>query len=109
MELQLLDVSVSVLRAGAVDTGMLGVSTMALDSFCENTKLYSCNARRFKRIVDRVEARKIPAQKIAKKVAKILSRKHPKFAYNLNRNPLLILLNAMPKRFQFWVIRKILK
>ena len=51
MELQLLDIQVSVLRAGAVQTDMLGVSTSALDTFCENTKLYSCNAKRFKKIV----------------------------------------------------------
>ncbi|MBO5868859.1 MAG: SDR family NAD(P)-dependent oxidoreductase, partial [Oscillospiraceae bacterium] len=43
MELQLLGISVSVLRAGAVDTGMLGVSTAALDRFCEKTALYNCN------------------------------------------------------------------
>lgn len=109
MELQLLDISVSVLRAGAVDTGMIGVSTTALDNFCNNTKLYSCNAKRFKSIVDRVEARKISPQKIANKTQKILAKKHPKFDYKINRNPLLLLLNIMPKRFQFWVIKKILK
>ncbi len=109
MELQLLDISVSVLRAGAVDTGMISVSTTALDRFCNNTKLYSCNAKRFKNIVDRVEARKIAPQKIAKKTLKILTKKRPKFAYKINRNPLLLLLNLMPKRFQFWVIKKILK
>ena len=48
MEVQLLGISVSVLRPGAVNTGMLGVSTKALDDFCKNTKLYSCNATRFK-------------------------------------------------------------
>ena len=57
MELQLLGVSVSVLRAGAVDTGMIGASTDALDRFCKKTALYTCNADRFKRIVDGVEAR----------------------------------------------------
>ena len=51
MELQLIGISVSVLRAGAVDTGMLGASTDALDRFCENTELYTCNAERFKRII----------------------------------------------------------
>ena len=50
MELQLLGVGVSVLRAGAVDTGMLGASTDALDRFCEKTELYTCNADRFKRV-----------------------------------------------------------
>ena len=109
MELQLLDISVSVLRAGAVDTGMIGVSTTALDNFCKGTTLYSCNAKRFKSIVDRVEARRIAPQKIAEKTQKILAKKRTKFAYKINRNPLLLLLNAMPQRFQFWVIKKILK
>ena len=109
MELQLLDISVSVLRAGAVDTGMIDVSTTALDRFCEQTKLYTCNAKRFKNIVESVEARKIAPEKIAKKTLKILRKKHPKFAYKINRNPLLLLLNVMPQRFQFWVIKKILK
>ena len=39
MELQLLGISVSVLRAGAVSTGMLGASTDALTAFCEKTAL----------------------------------------------------------------------
>lgn len=109
MELQLLGIRVSVLRAGAVKTSMLGVSTTALDRFCENTSLYSCNAKRFKDIVERVEARNIDASKIANKSYKILRKKNPAFAYKINRNPLLLLLNVLPKRMQLWIIGKILK
>ena len=109
MELQLLGIHISVLRAGAVDTGMLGVSTAALDRFCRETKLYSCNAKRFKAIVDRVEARNIPAQNLAGKVLKILYKKKPKFSYAINRNPLLRLLNMLPKRMQLWIIKMILR
>lgn len=109
MELQLIGISVSVIRAGAVDTGMLGISTDALEKFCDKTELYSCNADRFKRIVESVEARCVPPEKIAAKTQKILSAKNPKFAYSINRNPLLLLLNAFPKRFQLWVIKQILK
>lgn len=72
MELQLIGISVSVLRAGAVDTGMLGISTDALEKFCDKTELYSCNADRFKRIVESVEARCVPPEKIAAKTQKIL-------------------------------------
>ena len=75
MELQLLGISVSVLRAGAVDTGMIGASVSALDAFCEKTKLYSCNAERFKRIVNGVEARRILPKKIADKTVKILKKR----------------------------------
>ena len=109
MELQLLHIPVSVLRAGAVETGMLGVSTDALDQFCKNTKLYTCNADRFKRIVNRVEARCVPPEKIARKVTKILSARNPSFAYSINRNPLLLLLNLLPLRLQLWAIRMVLK
>ncbi len=109
MELQLLGISVSVLRAGAVSTKMLGVSTTALDRFCEKTAIYKCNAERFKKIVNSVEAKSIESKKIAVKTYKIISKKKPKFAYKINRNKLLLILNALPKRFQFWVIKKILK
>ena len=109
MELQLLGIDVSVLRAGAVKTGMLGVSTAALDKFCDKTALYSCNAARFKSIVERVEARCVAPEKIAKKSAKILEKRSPRFAYSINRNPLLLLLNALPKRVQLWAIKTVLK
>ena len=109
MELQLLGISVSVLRAGAVSTGMLGVSTTALDRFCENTALYQCNAERFKKIVCGVEAKSVPPEKIANKTAAILRKKRMKFAYSINRNPLLRLLNALPKSWQCAIIKKILK
>lgn len=109
MELQLKGIKVSVLRAGAVNTGMLGASTDALDRFCERTELYTCNAKRFKQIVERVEARNIEPSRLAKKVICILNKRNPRFAYSINRNPLLRLLNILPKRTRFWVIRQILK
>lgn len=109
MELQLKDITVSVLRAGAVSTGMLGASTAALDRFCEKTELYTCNADRFKRIVDSVEARSIAPEKVAKKALRILNKRAPRFSYSINRNPLLLLLNALPRRTQLWVIKRVLK
>lgn len=108
MELQLLDIHVSVLRAGAVDTNMIGASTTALEKFCANTQLYECNAKRFKSIVDSVESKKIKSEQIARKVIRILRKKNPAFAYNINRNRLLILFNLLPKRIQMWLIKKIL-
>lgn len=109
MELQILDISVSVLRLGAIDTGMLGVSTTALDNFINNTSLYKCNAKRFRDIVNGVESKSVSPKKVADKVYKILLAKKPKFIYNINRNKLLLLLNALPKKLQFYIIKKILK
>lgn len=109
MELQLLGVDVSVLRAGAVSTGMLGVSTDALDKFCEKTAIYQCNADRFRKIVNGVEAKSVSPEKIAKKTFKILQKKKMKFVYTINRNKLLLLLNVLPKSWQCFAIKKILK
>lgn len=109
MEVQLLGISVTVLRPGAVKTDLLTVSTKELDQFVQNTKLYSCNSERFKNIVDRVEARRISADKIANKTYKIIRKTRPKQVYKINRNPLLLLLNAMPRRLQTYIIKKILK
>ena len=109
MELQLLGISVSVLRAGAVDTGMIDVSLRELDGFCRNTTHYSCNATRFRNIVERVETRKIVPEKVADKIYGIASKKRPGFAFSINRNPLLILLDKLPKRLRFFAIRKVLE
>ena len=109
MELQLLDIDVIVLRPGAIDTGLLDVSTQRLDDFCSNTSLYSCNAERFKRIVDSVESKKVPPERIADLAYKAVIAKRPKLVYTINRNPLLLLLNALPGRLQNWIIKKILK
>ena len=109
MELQLLGYSVILIRPGAVKTGLLDVSTKRLDEFCANTKLYSCNAERFRRIVDSVEARNIPPEAIAALTSRILRAKRPKYVYKINRNPLLLIFNALPDRLQTALIRSILK
>lgn len=108
MELQLLGISVSIIRPGAVKTAMLGVSCDALERFCNSTELYSCNAKRFKQIVDGVEARNVAPEKVARKAMTALRAKHPRYVYRINRNPLLLLLNVLPNRLQTFIIRMIL-
>lgn len=109
METNLLDIPISIIRPGAVDTGLIGASTTALDKFVKNTKLYKCNAERFKKIVDSVESKKIPPERIADKVICALEDKQPHYVYNINRNPLLKLLNALPQKMQVFAIGLILK
>ena len=88
---------------------MLPASTQKLDAFCSNTKLYPCNAARFKRIVGRVEARNVGPEAIAEVVGRSLTAPHPRLVYCVNRNPLLLMLNALPMRLQLWIIRRILQ
>ncbi len=108
MEVQLLGCSVSIIRPGAVQTGLLGVSTTRLEAFCKTTQLYACNAARFRAIVDKVESKSIPPQRIGKLALRILKAKRPRYVYNINRNPLLRLLNLLPHSWQTSIIRWIL-
>ncbi|MBQ6432232.1 MAG: SDR family NAD(P)-dependent oxidoreductase [Oscillospiraceae bacterium] len=109
MELQLLGISVSVIRPGAVKTGLLSDSTRELEQFCTGTKNYTYNAEKFRKVVNSVEAKNVPPEKIAKTAVRALTAKQPKYVYNVNRNPLLRLWNVLPARCQTAVIRKILK
>lgn len=109
MELNLLGISVSVIRPGATKTPLLSDSTSALERFCNGTELYSCNAERFKKIVDSVEAKNVPVERIGKLALKAIRAKKPRLVYNINRNPLLRLLNLLPDRIQIFIISKILK
>ena len=109
MELQLLGVDVSVIRSGAVKTGLLNQSIESMNALCEKTVLYKENTNKFSKIVNSVESKHVSPDKIARTVMKILNANGKRFVYCINRNFLLILLNLMPKRFQLYVIKKLLQ
>ena len=108
-ELMLLGVSVIILRPGAVDTGLLDVSTRRLEDFCNSTTHYSYNAGRFRRIVERVESRKVAPERIAQLAEKALFSSHPRRIYAINRNPLLLLMNILPAGLQDVALKQILQ
>ena len=109
MELQLLGIDVSVIRSGAVKTGLLNQSIESMNALCEKTVLYKENTNKFSKIVNSVESKHVSPDKIARTVMKILNANGKRFVYCINRNFLLILLNLMPKRFQLYVIKKLLQ
>lgn len=109
MEAQLNGHPVVVVRPGAVDTGMLPESREKLDRFCRDTALYSVSAEKFRRIVERVEARSVKPERIADLAAKIVAARRPRAVYSVNRNPGLLLLNSLPKTIQRAIVRKLLK
>ena len=53
-----------------------------------------------------MEARNVPPEKLAKKVTRALKARRPRLVYKINRNPLLLMMNTLPKRMQLWIIRK---
>ena len=108
MELQLLGYQVVLIRPGAIQTGLLNVSVEKLDKFTRETEHYQYNSKRFLKVVNSVENKKIHPSKLANLIYKVSLKKKPRYVYKINRNPLLLILNALPQRFQNWVIKKIL-
>ncbi len=109
MELQLLGITVSVIRPGAVETPLLSGSVKSIESFTARTKLYPDVAEKFLRVTNAVEAKAIPPEAVAQKVKSALKARRPRFAYSLNRNPLLRLYGVLPKRLKLFAIRTFLK
>ena len=107
-ELMLLGIPVIIIRPGAVDTGLLDVSTRRLEDFCEHTEHYSYNADRFRKIVAKVESRKITPERLSELVEKALFASHPRLIYTINRNPLLLLMNILPAGLQDAALKWIL-
>ena len=109
MELQLLGITVSVIRPGAVQTPLLGGSVKSIEAFTARTKRYPGIAAKFLSVTNSVEAKAVPPEQVANKVKKVLTAKRPRFAYSLNRNPLLLLYGILPKRLKLFAIRTVLK
>ena len=108
-EANILGLHVSVLRPGAVKTGLLGDSMIQLDAFCERTVLYRETSHRFRKIVNSVESKSVPPKRVATVVLRVLAAKRARYVYNLNRNILLRLLSVLPDRMQVAIIGRILK
>lgn len=109
MELQLLDMHVSVIRPGAVETPLLDGSVKSIEAFTARTAHYPDIAAKFLRVTNAVEAKAVPPERVAYKVRRALKAKHPRFAYSLNRNPLLRLYGILPKRLKLWFIKAFLQ
>lgn len=109
MELQMLGIRVSVIRPGAVETPLLDGSVKSIEAFTNRTKLYPDIATKFLCVTNAVESKAVPPGKVAKKVRAVLNSRRPRFAYSLNRNPLLRLYGILPKQLKLYCIRVFLK
>ena len=61
------------------------------------------------RLKSEIDAILTSPEKLAKRVVGIIKKPHTVFSYSINRNPLLLLLNILPRRLQLWIIKQILK
>ena len=109
MELQLLDVSVSVIRPGAVETPLLNRSVERIESFTQNTALYPDQAERFLYVTRKVESKSVQPKAVAKKLYRALTARRPRFLYTLNSSPLLKLYGILPKQWKLKAIKTYLR
>ena len=56
-----------------------------------------------------VTSKELVSERIAELTERALRCEHPRDVYTINRNPLLLLLNALPNRLQREIIRVVLK
>lgn len=109
LELALLDIPVVVIRPGAFATDMVDASDTAMRELCERTRLYGANSRKFRRIMDTVTVRALPAQVLARLVFKAAAVRRPRPVYSKNASLLLKLYSAAPTRLQLFAIRLLLR
>ena len=58
--------------------------------------------------MNKVETANVKPEKVAAKIARALEARRPRYVYNINRSPLLRLLNILPQHMQNSLIRRIL-
>ena len=107
-ELNLLDIKVIVLRPGAVNTGLIVESVENVERIERETVLYKENAPLFRKIVERNESSTVEPSEVAKLAGVILKKRRPRLVYTINLNPRLILLSALPKRLQMYIVKKLI-
>lgn len=107
-ELNLLGQKVITIRPGAVQTPLCSGSVTATADLAETTVLYEKQAKSFSDLASKFMGRPIPAEKLAALLYKAATAKHPKLIYQKHRNPGLVLLNVLPKRWQCAIIKFLL-
>ena len=109
MEVNLLGMHVCIIRPGAVKTQLLDDTMANINAFCDNTELYKENSRKFLNIVNAVESKHVPPERVANLVAKAVCAQKPRYVYNLNRNLGLRLLSCLPHKWQVGLIGGLLR
>ena len=107
-ELGLLGQKVITIRPGAVETPLQNSSLSGTEALAEKTKLYKKQSKHFLYFVKHFMGTPMKPEKMARKIARIHEKRHPRLIYKIHQNAGLVLLSALPKRMQCAVIRWLL-
>ena len=108
-ELNLLNQKVITIRPGAVKTPLCDNSANDTNQLAENTVLYKNESVHFSNLVKKFTGTPLEPIKMANYIYKISLKKRPKYIYKKHQNIGLVLLSILPKRFQCWIIKLLLK
>ena len=108
-ELNLIGQKVITVRPGSTDTPLARNTDAATKALVSATTLYKQESEHFCRLVENFKGKPISPEKIAETVYKAANKKHPKLSYAKHRSIGLVLLNALPKRTQLFMIKLLLK
>ena len=108
-ELNLLGQKVITIRPGAFNTELAHGSLVKTKELTEKTVLYKGQSKKFYSLVKMFMGKPMPPQKIAPTYYKALTAKRPKLVYTKHLNPLLLLMNILPKRLQCFAVKTLLK
>ena len=108
-ELNLLGQRVVTLRPGAIETPLARANGAATQQLCDNTILYKEESKYFCSIVKKFTGTPMPVEKLAALVEKIVRKKKPKYVYAKHRNLGLLLLSALPKSWQCFIVKKLVQ
>ena len=108
-ELNLIGQKVVTIRPGAFNTNLQQGSLIYTKQLSEKTVLYKKQSGKFYNIVKKFMGTPQNPDKIAPVYYKALTSKRPKTVYKKHTNPLLKLLNILPKKLQCFIVKTILK
>lgn len=108
-ELNLLGQKVITVRPGAFNTELAQGSLVKTKELTEKTVLYQGQSKKFYSLVKMFMGKPMASQKIAPTYYKALTAKRPKLVYTKHLNPLLLLMNILPKRLQCFAVKTLLK
>ena len=75
----------------------------------KNTVLYKEQSNKLYKLVKNFMGTPIAPIKMAKTYYKALVTKHPRYIYNKHRNPGLVLLSILPKKWQCAIVKALVK
>ena len=108
-ELNLIGQKVITIRPGAFNTALSQGSLTLTKELSEKTTLYKKQSDKFYNLVKRFMGKPLNPIKIAPLYFKALTAKRPKYIYKKHTNPLLKLLNILPKKMQCAIVKSLLK